>query len=85
MFRDDDNKATINETNLLEAKDDLTLLNTIFEETEEVKQEQLNIVDQRLSEIEKKRKETLLRRDQVKMERLGITKKKQRRSMGKMG
>ncbi len=88
-------KDTINEPNLVIALTDLSKLDTIFdapiiEEEEEVdneqEQEQIQaMLDEQLTEITKRRKEVLLRRNQIQIERLGHQKRKQRRSVGKMG
>ncbi len=81
----DDDKMNINETNLNEALIDFSKLETIFDETEEEMEEQNELLDEKLTEIQKRRKEVLIRRNLIKMDRIGIIKKKQRRTIGAMG
>ncbi len=86
-------KDTINEPNLVIALTDLSKLDTIFdapiveeEVDNEEEQEQIQaMLDEQLTEITRRRKEVLLRRNQIQIERLGIIKKKQRRAIGAMG
>jgi len=84
---------TINESKLNEALTDLSKIESIFDEDEviEEKEEEEDIddreeiIDEKLNEIKRRRKEVLIRKNQIQMERMGIMKKKQRRKMGAMG
>ena len=89
-------RYNVNTTKLNEALTDLSKMENIFDEDEiieeeeeepSINQEELDkeFVDIQLEEIGKRRKEILIRRNQIQQDRLGIIKKKQRRTIGKMG
>ena len=75
----------INESNLLESKNNLTMLKNIFDEDEERLKADDDLIDARLDEITKKRKEIILRKNQLKTNNILIANRKNRRTTGKLG
>ena len=84
-FKNSEDKLNINENNLKEAINDFTKLESIFDIKEEEINEMDMVLDEKVAEIQKRRKEVLIRRNQIQQDRIGIIKKKQRRNIGKMG
>ena len=78
---------TINQSKLKEAVNNLDKLETIFDEDEdEVKVEQMsNLLNERLDEVDKRRREVLIRKNEIRQQNLSALKKKGRRKMGSMG
>ena len=86
-FRNDDTKMNINEKNLKEAVKDFSKLSSIFDEDEEEEEEQLNIVDEKIEqvdadfmEVKKRREEVLRRKNQIR-----AIQRNNKRSSGNMG
>jgi len=84
-FKNNEDKLNINEGKLKEAISDFNQLENIFDIDEEEEKEQGDLLDEKLEEVMARRKEVLIRRNQLKQDRLGIIKKKQRRNIGAMG
>ena len=84
-FKNNEDKLNINENNLKEAVGDLTKLSNIFDLREEEEEELEDVLDIKMNEVMKRRKEVLIRRIQIEANRIGIIKKKQRRHIGGMG
>lgn len=88
-FRDDEEKPTLNEANVLNLRNEFVLEN-IFEEDEKEEERQLDEIEikleetrQVLSEVDKRRKEVILRKNQIKQSQM--MKSRKIRSSGGMG
>lgn len=88
-FRDDEEKPTLNEKNVLNLVKEFVFDN-IFDDDEEEEERQLDEIEEKLqaskevlSEVEKRRKEILLRKNMIRQRQIGKASK--RRSVGGLG
>ena len=89
MFRDDDEKPTLNEKNVLNLSKEFVFDN-IFDDDEKEEVRQLESIEEKLeetkevlNEVEKRRKEVMLRKNMIRQRQIGKVSK--RRSTGSMG
>ncbi len=83
-FKNDENEININESNLSEALEDFTKFDTIFDEDEDEMIEMENVVDDKLEEVMKRRKEVILRKNMIRSRNMTKSGKK-RKNVGAMG
>ena len=84
-FKNDEDKLNINELKLRDVIENGGNLDKIFDMTSDEEEEIIDVLDEKMNEVMKRRKEVLMRRNQIQADRLGIIKKKQRRNIGAMG
>ena len=84
-FKNDENKLNINELKLRDVINNGGNLDKIFDMTIEEEEEIDDMLDKKMNEVMARRKEVLNRRNALKQDRLGIIKKKQRRTIGGLG
>lgn len=84
-FKNNPDKLNINQKKLDIAINDFDKLEYIFDMSDEEELEANELLDDKILEVQARRKEILIRRNALKMDRLGIIKKKQRRTIGAMG
>lgn len=83
-FDADDTKPTLNRNNTLGLMTDFSMIDTIFDETEEEVKEATNILDEKLIEIEQKRREVILRKNEIRSAQI-LKNSKMRRTSNSMG
>lgn len=83
-FQEYNGELPINENVLKELPFDLRLIDNLFDEEEEEINENVDLLDNKLKEIAAKRKEVIIRRNELRGERRG-KKTKNRRTQGKLG
>lgn len=83
LINNNDEPININPVNMEKALEDLDMLPTIFDNPEEDIKE-ANLLDEKITEIEKKRKEIILRKNLLKLNMVKAQKHKSK-SSGKMG
>ena len=84
VFKEDDSQLNINELNLSEALEDFAKFDSIFDEDDEEMLEMNSIVDDKLEEVMKRRKEVILRKNMIR--KRNMTKSgKARKNIGAMG
>lgn len=91
-FRQDEDKPNLDEKKVKEALDDFDLLEFILEEDEDEEEdikdeveEKMEEVKQVLNSVEQRRREMILRKNEIRMMMAGKSKKMDRRRFGGMG
>jgi nucleoside-triphosphatase THEP1 len=90
LFRDDDKKKTLNQNSVMNLKSSNFDFSDIFDDEVEEKERQMDEIDEKLeetrqvlSDVEKRRKEIILRKNEIRSRQ--ATKSGKMRSSGRMG